>query len=91
MDRQISIIEDSICESSHLGQSNREDWAALVIGFYKSISYQILSASTDVGCGGSRTVGIRPQPWYDVTITNTMQDQSHNTLRGLQSLASCLH
>ena len=40
-------MKDSICESSHLGQSNREDWAALVIGIYKSISYQILSANTD--------------------------------------------
>ena len=48
MDRQISIIKDSICKSSRLGESKRKDWAALVIGIYKNIPYYILSANTDV-------------------------------------------
>lgn len=45
MDRQISIIKDSICESSRLEESNREDWAALVI---ENISYHILFANMEV-------------------------------------------
>ena len=48
MDRKISTFEDSICESSPLGESTREDWAALVIGMYKNLSYHTLSVNMDV-------------------------------------------
>lgn len=62
---------------ARLGENNKADW---MISEYSIIS----SANMDDVVTRFRIpVPSRPQPWYDATITNTMQDHSNNTLRGL--------